>query len=267
MAKLEAEKISMVFHSRGRDVEALRQISVTVESGEFVSIVGPSGCGKTTLLRIVAGVVQPESGRVLLDGHPVTKPGRERAMVFQQDSLLPWRTVMDNVTLGLQIAGRSKEERIEIGQSFIDLVGLTGFENSFPHELSGGMRQRANLSRALAVDPDILLMDEPFASLDAQTRELMQSELLKIWERSNKTVLFITHQIDEAIYLSDRVVVMSGRPGTVREVVNIDIPRPRALDVKRSTGFVGYVDRIWKLLEDDIRRGLIQSLDTVDADR
>ena len=265
MAKLEAEKISMVFRSRGREVEALRQVSITVNSGEFVSIVGPSGCGKTTLLRIVAGVVQPESGRVLLDGDPVTKPGRERAMVFQQDSLLPWRTVMDNVTLGLQIAGLSKEERLEIGQRFIDLVGLTGFENSFPHELSGGMRQRANLSRALAVDPDILLMDEPFASLDAQTRELMQAELLKIWERSHKTVLFITHQIDEAIYLSDRVVVLSGRPGTVREVVNIDIPRPRALDVKRSNDFVGYVDRIWKLLEDDIRRGLIQSLDTVGA--
>ena len=265
MAKLEAEKISMVFRSRSREVEALRQVSITVNSGEFVSIVGPSGCGKTTLLRIVAGVVQPESGRVLLDGDPVTKPGRERAMVFQQDSLLPWRTVMDNVTLGLQIAGLSKEERLEIGQRFIDLVGLTGFENSFPHELSGGMRQRANLSRALAVDPDILLMDEPFASLDAQTRELMQAELLKIWERSHKTVLFITHQIDEAIYLSDRVVVLSGRPGTVREVVNIDIPRPRALDVKRSNDFVGYVDRIWKLLEDDIRRGLIQSLDTVGA--
>jgi len=194
---------------------------------------------------------------VLVNGSEETGPGRDRGMVFQEDSLLPWRTVIDNVAFGLQIAGYPRAERNAIAQRFIDLVGLGGFENVFPYELSGGMRQRANLARALAIDPEVLLMDEPFASLDAQTREIMQGELLNIWQKSGKTALFVTHQIDEAVFLSDEVVVLGARPGTVREVIPVKLARPRSLKVKRSSQFMEYVDRIWELLEADVRREMV----------
>lgn len=252
MEKLRAENVSHVFRSSRRDVEALRGISLTVNQGEFVGIVGPSGCGKSTFLRIVAGLVQSTEGCVLLDGREITGPGQDRGMVFQSDGLLPWRTVLDNVALGLQIAGRSQNERQDLSQHFIDLVGLTGFENHYPHELSGGMRQRVNLCRAWAIDPQILLMDEPFASLDAQTREAMQVELLRIWERSKKTVLFITHQIEEAAFLADRVIVFSGRPGVVKTELKIDFRRPRELGMKRTGQFGEIVDTVWQFLEKDI---------------
>jgi ABC-type nitrate/sulfonate/bicarbonate transport system ATPase subunit len=219
MVKLRAEHISIVFHGRDRDVEALRELSLEVPDGGFISMVGPSGCGKSTFLRIVAGLIRPNAGRVIIDGKEVIDPRSGCGLVFQQDCLLPWRTVMDNVAFGLQIRGVTTAQRNAIAQDYIELVGLSGFENNYPHELSGGMRQRVNLARAFAIDPAILLMDEPFASLDAQTREIMQFELFRIWEKSRKTVLFITHQIDEAIFLSDQVLVLGARPGTLREVV------------------------------------------------
>lgn len=243
----------MVFHGRERDVEALREVGLEVPEGGFFSLVGPSGCGKSTFLRIVAGLIRPNAGRVLIDDREITGPGSGCGVVFQQDSLLPWRTVLENVGFGLQIRGVTTGERNRIAQRYIELVGLTGFESNYPHELSGGMRQRVNLARALSIDPDVLLMDEPFAALDAQTRELMQFELLRIWEKSQTTVLFVTHQIDEAIFLSDRVIVLGARPGRVKEVVDISIPRPRPLEIKRTVDFLGYMDRIWKQLEADIR--------------
>ena len=204
--KLELKDISMLFSRRGRRFEALRDVSLQVAPGQFISIVGASGCGKTTLLRIVDGLSKPTRGEVWVDGRAVDRPGPDRGFVFQHDALFPWRTVLDNVIFGLEVQGRPKREARERADVLVRLVGLTGFEQHFPHELSGGMRQRANLARALTIDPDVLLMDEPFASLDAQTREIMQSELLRIWRSNRKTVLFVTHQIDEALYLADRVV-------------------------------------------------------------
>jgi NitT/TauT family transport system ATP-binding protein len=223
--------------------------------GEFVSVVGPSGCGKTTFLSVVDGLVAASAGRILVDGQAVTRPGPDRAMVFQEASLLPWRTVLGNVCYGLECLGTPRREREERAAHLIDLVGLSGFEHHYPYELSGGMQQRVNLARALLVDPKILLMDEPFASLDAQTRELMQEELLRIWLQAKKTVLFVTHQIDEAIYLSDRVLVFTGRPGRVKETIRVEIERPRPLGVKREPHFHAIEDRIWSLIEDDVRTG------------
>jgi NitT/TauT family transport system ATP-binding protein len=237
-------------------VEALRDINLTIAEGEFVSIVGASGSGKSTLLRIIDGLETATSGTVLVDGNPVTTPGRDRAMVFQQDSLLPWRTVLDNVAYGLLLAGTPRADAEATAKRFVDLTGLGGFERHYPHQLSGGMRQRVNVARALAMNPEILLLDEPFAALDAQTREIMQSELLKIWQAQQKTVLFITHQIDEAVYLSDRVVVFSARPGTVRDDIAIPFPRPRDLSLKRTEQFGRIVDRIWGHIEGEVRRSM-----------
>jgi NitT/TauT family transport system ATP-binding protein len=254
--KLELRGISMVFTQRGRQFEALRDVSLQVDAGEFISIVGASGCGKTTLLRIVDGLKTPTRGQVSVDGQPVVKPGPDRGFVFQQDALFPWRTVLDNVVFGLEVQGRGKQESRARADVLLRLVGLAGFESHFPHELSGGMRQRANLARALTIDPDVLLMDEPFASLDAQTREIMQSELLRIWRSNRKTVLFVTHQIDEAVYLADRVVVMTSRPGQVKAVLEVDIPRPRDLSVKRTPRFLELVDEIWKMIDEEVKAAL-----------
>ncbi len=254
--ELEARDISMVFSRRGKPVQALHNVSIRVEAGQFVSIVGASGCGKTTLLRIVDGLIAPTRGEILVGGKLVTGPGPDRGFVFQQDALFPWRTVLDNVIFGLEVQGRRKGEARERADRLLRLVGLLGFEHHFPHELSGGMRQRANLARALTIDPDVLLMDEPFAALDAQTREIMQAELLRIWRQNRKTVLFITHQIDEAVYLADRVVVMTSRPGRVKAVLDVDIPRPRELSVKRTPRFLKLVDEIWKMLEEEVKAAL-----------
>ena len=239
-------------------LEALRAIDLAVAPGELVSLVGPSGCGKTTFLRIVAGLEPATSGRVLIDGKPVTKPGRDRGFVFQSDNLLPWRTVLANAMIGPEIAGRAGPAERRRTLDLLKLVGLEGFESYHPRQLSGGMRQRVNLARALAIDPDILLMDEPFSALDAQTREIMQTELMRIWEQGRKTVLFVTHQIDEAVFLSDRVVVLARRPGRIQEIVDIDLPRPRALSIKRTPDFVAYVDHIWRLIEDEVRASVIE---------
>jgi len=234
------------------ELEALRNIDVAVEQGEFISVVGPSGCGKTTFLRIVAGLEPATSGTILLDGAPLAGPGSNRGFVFQNDSLLPWRTVLANALIGPEVAGRVGEKERKRTLDLLKLVGLGGFENYYPRQLSGGMRQRVNLARALAIDPDVLLMDEPFASLDAQTREIMQTELLRIWEQGRKTVLFVTHQIDEAIYLSDRVMVMTKRPGRAKKIFKIDLPRPRDYEMRVTPEFNELKLEIWNELKDEI---------------
>jgi NitT/TauT family transport system ATP-binding protein len=239
------------------ELEALRSINVAVEQGEFIAVVGPSGCGKTTFLRIVAGLEPATAGTILLDGAPLAGPGSDRGFVFQNDSLLPWRTVLANALIGPEVAGRVGETERKRTLGLLQLVGLGGFEQYYPRQLSGGMRQRVNLARALAIDPDVLLMDEPFASLDAQTREIMQTELLRIWEQGRKTVLFVTHQIDEAVFLSDRVLVFARRPGRLQESIEIKLPRPRALALKRTPEFIAYVDRIWTMIEHDVRAAVI----------
>ena len=239
------------------ELEALRQIDVAVEQGEFISVVGPSGCGKTTFLRMVAGLEPATSGTILIDGQPLRGPGNNRGFVFQNDSLLPWRTVLANALIGPEVAGKVGERERQRTLDLLKLVGLGGFENYYPRQLSGGMRQRVNLARALAIDPDVLLMDEPFASLDAQTREIMQTELLRIWEQGRKTVLFVTHQIDEAVFLSDRVLVFARRPGRLQESIEIKLPRPRSLALKRTPEFIAYVDRIWTMIEHDVRTAVL----------
>jgi NitT/TauT family transport system ATP-binding protein len=251
--KLQAKALSKRFTKRGETLEVLRDINFSVREGEFVAILGASGCGKTTLLRIVDGLTSTSAGEILVDGQPRVKPGPDRGFVFQQDTLLPWRTVLNNVSFGLEVQGTRKKQRHSRAREYIRLVGLEGFDNHYPHELSGGMRQRANLARAFAINPEILLMDEPFAALDAQTREIMQIELLRIWEEARRTVLFITHQIDEAILLADRVIVLTARPGTIKEVIDIDFPRPRPLNLKRKPEFVDLVDHIWQLIEVEVQ--------------
>jgi NitT/TauT family transport system ATP-binding protein len=238
-------------------LEVLSNIGLTIADGEFISIVGPSGCGKTTFLRIVAGLESASAGEVRIDGNLMRAPGIDRGFVFQSDCLLPWRTVLANAMIGPEVAGNAGQVARSRTLDLLKLVGLAGFEHYFPRQLSGGMRQRVNLARALAVDPKILLMDEPFASLDAQTREIMQTELTRIWEQGRKTVLFVTHQIDEAVFLSDRVLVFARRPGRIRETVTIDLPRPRALGLKRTPEFVRYVDHIWGLIEEDVRQSVL----------
>ena len=240
------------------ELQALHDINLVVERGEFIAVVGPSGCGKTTFLRIVAGLEPTSSGEVELDGRAVTGPGGDRGFVFQSDNLLPWRTVFANAIIGREVAGRIGPVERQRTLELLKLVGLEGFENYHPRQLSGGMRQRVNLARALAIDPQVLLMDEPFSSLDAQTREIMQTELMRIWEAGRKTVLFVTHQIDEAVFLADRVLVFARRPGRLRESVAIELPRPRPLAIKRTAEFVRYVDHIWRLIEDDVRASVIE---------
>ena len=238
-------------------LQVLTDIGIDIADGEFISIVGPSGCGKTTFLRIVAGLEEATSGEVRIDDVPVHGPGIDRGFVFQTDNLLPWRTVLANAMIGPEVAGKATPQVKRHALELLKLVGLGGFENYFPRQLSGGMRQRVNLARALAVDPKVLLMDEPFSALDAQTREIMQTELIRIWEQGRKTVLFVTHQIDEAVFLSDRVLVFARRPGRLREVVTIDLPRPRALALKRTPEFVAHVDHIWRLIEEDVRESVL----------
>lgn len=245
--KLEAKGICLQYLRPRTNIyqTVLEDVNLKVMDGEFLSVVGPSGCGKTTFVSLVDGLIPGNAGQILVDGKVVTKPGPDRAMVFQDASLLPWRSVIRNVAYGLECHKVNPKEARERAMHFIDMVGLTGYENHYPHELSGGMQQRVNLARALVMDPKILLMDEPFAALDAQTREAMQEELLRIWAKSKKTVLFITHQIDEAIFLSDRVAVFRAKPGRVKEIVKIDIERPRTLSLKRDPRFHQYEDYIW----------------------
>jgi len=253
MHKLEIRGLTKRYdvERQRRQVVALSDVSLSVADGEFMAIVGPSGCGKTSLLNIVAGLMRHDTGDVIIDGRKVTEPGVDRAVVFQQASLLPWRTVAGNVRYGMEMHKRVDADVMRSRTDhFIKLVGLSGFERHYPSELSGGMQQRVNLARALAADPAVLLMDEPFAALDAQTREYMQAELLKIWSEARKTVLFITHQINEAVYLADRVAVMSARPGRVKGIVQIPFERPRALAVKRDPKFLEIEETIWQMVEE-----------------
>ena len=257
MIKLQIDHLTKHYwvEREDRSVLALSDVSFSVDDGEFMAIVGPSGCGKTSMLNIMAGLLPYEEGDVLIDGKKVFGPGIDRAVVFQHASLLPWRTIAGNVRYGMELQKRFDEAKMkERTDYFIKLVGLSGFERHYPSELSGGMQQRVNLARALAADPVVLLMDEPFAALDAQTREFMQAELLKIWSKAKKTVVFITHQINEAIYLADRVVVMSARPGRVKDVFDVPFSRPRNLSLKRDPQFLALEDSVWKLIEEESER-------------
>lgn len=249
--------------SAATTLRALDGVSLDVQTGEFVSLVGPSGSGKSTLLDLLGGLISPTSGEVLVNGNAVTGAGLDRAIVFQQYALFPWRTARANVEFGLEAQGLRRRQRAAKAREFLDLVGLTGFENRYPHELSGGMKQRVAIARSLAYDPDILLMDEPFAALDAQTRELMQDELLRIWQATQKTVVFITHGIDEAIYLGQRVAVLSARPGRIKQVVDVDLgKRAAGEDLRSATAFVEYRHQLWSLLHDEVQRAQLGSSPT-----
>jgi NitT/TauT family transport system ATP-binding protein len=265
MARLDVKDVSKVYRlSRdGSTQPALGRVNLSVEDGEFASLVGPSGCGKSTLLRIVAGLESASEGTAYFDDEPISGPSSRRGMVFQEYALPPWKTVRANVELGLKFRGVPSAERRAIAARYIALVGLQGFEDSYPQELSGGMRQRCALARTLANDAELLLMDEPFAALDAQTREIMQDELLKIWGEQagalrRKTVLFVTHSIDEALFLSDRVVVMSVRPGVIKEVYVNTLPRPRTEEVRASPEFLKARHHLWGLVKEEAVKAMAQ---------
>jgi NitT/TauT family transport system ATP-binding protein len=254
MAKLEVRGVSKAFR-QGRDtrVPVLKDLSLEVGELEFVAVIGPSGCGKSTFLRILDGLIEADSGAILLDGRPVTGTGHGRGMVFQSFDLFPWRTALGNVEFGLEIQGVPRAERRARARHYLELVGLTGFEQAYPYQLSGGMQQRVGIARALAIRPEILLMDEPFGSLDVQTRDLLQDELLRIWESEQKTVVFVTHSIEEAIYLADRVVVFTARPAQVDRSVAVPFGRPRREDVKTHPAFLELRRQIWDVLKKGAR--------------
>ncbi|MEU1747395.1 ABC transporter ATP-binding protein [Micromonospora arida] len=244
--KISFRSTSRTFEVGGRPFHALQNVDLDIADCEFVTVVGPSGCGKSTLLNIAAGLVEPTGGEVLVDSRPVRGPGPERGVIFQQYALFPWLTVRQNVEFGLQIAKVGRAERRRRAQHFIDLVGLTDFADALPRMLSGGMRQRCAIARAYAVDPGVLLMDEPFGALDALTRVQMQDQLLATWGSERRTVMFITHDVDEAVYLANRVVVMAARPGRVHEVIDVDLPYPRTEAVRLSPEFSRIRNRVWR---------------------
>ena len=246
--RLQVRDASISFGSRQNPFLAVDGINLDVADREFVAIVGPSGSGKSTFLMALDGLIPLSRGSIAVNGQTINGPGRDRAVVFQDSSLLPWRSVLDNVSYGLELAGKSKSERYAIAMDLIALAGLRGFENFFLSQLSGGMRQRVNIARALAADPAVLLLDEPFSGLDAQTREIMQSELLKIWDERKKTAIFVTHQIDEAVYLADRVIAFSARPARIVQEWRIPFARPRQLEIKHSPEHRKIEDDIWKVL-------------------
>ena len=247
MGRLVLKGVSRKFN----DSFAVNAVNLEVNEGEFVCLLGPSGCGKTTVLRLAAGLDAPSMGEIFLDDNKITGPNRECGFVFQEYALFPWRTVRGNIEFGPEVKGLEKEEVKRLSKQYIDLVGLTGFENHFPNELSGGMKQRVGIARAYANNPKLLLMDEPFGALDAQTRNIMQAELLRIWEQEHISALFVTHSVDEAVYLADRVVVMSAHPGTVKETFEIDLPRPR---VRTSPEANALRNSILKSLGAEIKR-------------
>ena len=248
---LVASHVGKIFadSDSGDEIEAFRDISLTVKRREFVCLVGPSGCGKSTFLRTIAGLERPTSGEILIAGRKVSGPGADRGMVFQEYALFPWKTTQANIEFGLRLKGIAKVERAQTAQRFVDLVGLKGFENKYPHQLSGGMRQRAAVARALANEPAVLLMDEPFAAVDAMTRQRLQEELTAIIQAAHMTVIFVTHSIEEAAFLGDRVVVLSGRPGRIISDLRIDLDRPRKWSaVANDAKFTGYRDELTRLI-------------------
>jgi NitT/TauT family transport system ATP-binding protein len=251
MAQIVVERVKHTYRPpRGRPVPALEEVSLEVREREFLALLGPSGCGKSTLLYLIGGFLPVEGGRIAIDGRAVAGPGPDRGIVFQHFALFPWKTVRGNILYGLERQGMPRAEREKRAQDFIDLVGLTGFEDSFPSHLSGGMKQRTAIARTLAFDPKILLMDEPFGALDAQTRHLMQSELLGIWQRTPKTVIFVTHDVQEAVYLADRVAVMSARPGRIKAMVDTRLDK-NDKNIFRAKHFVDKVDELWTLVRDE----------------
>ena len=230
------------------EVEALRDLSLEFPRGQLTSLLGPSGCGKTTLLKIIAGLLEPTSGVVEVNGQTVTGPGPDRAFVFQDFALLPWASVIRNVAFGLEMRGVAKSEREDIAKSYVDQVGLSGFENAYPHELSGGMRQRVGLARALSVDSQVLLMDEPFSAVDEQTRRKFQEDLLALVQNENKTFIFVTHSIEEAVYVSDQIAILLPRPSRVHEIIRPSINRDSASNIRRDPEYLDIVDEIWASL-------------------
>ncbi|MCM3712533.1 ABC transporter ATP-binding protein [Halalkalibacter oceani] len=249
--KLEIQNLSVRYHSKERSTLALTEVDLTIEDGQFVAVVGPSGCGKSTLLKVVSGLIKPAEGRALLDGEVIEGIPNEVGMVFQNDALLPWKSVLDNVRLPSVVKNKSREEQEEIARKYINMVGLTGFEEFYPKQLSGGMKKRVALARAFAYDPSLYLMDEPFGPLDAQTRVIIGEEFLRMWEQVGKSVLFITHDIEEAIALSDKVVVMSNRPGRISAEFEVDIERPRPFyETRFDPRFQRLQKEIWEALAD-----------------
>jgi NitT/TauT family transport system ATP-binding protein len=259
LPKIRLERVSKSFsdpssRSGAISVTALAHIDLDVQPGEFMALVGPSGCGKSTLLELLSGLMEPSSGAILVDGKPIAGPGPDRGIVFQQYALFPWRTAQGNVEFALEVIGVSRAERAERARHLLALVALSGVEHHYPHQLSGGMKQRVAIARSLSYDPDILLMDEPFAALDAQTRETLQDELLRIWQETGKTILFITHGIDEAVYLGQRVAVMSARPGRILDIVDIPLgPRRRDDDLRSSPQFAELRHQVWNLLRSQVQ--------------
>ena len=243
--KVQIDKVEKIFNGRSGEMIALNGVSLDIMDNEFVCVVGPSGCGKSTLLNIIAGLMEPTSGAVYVDGKKVEGTGVERGVVFQQYALFPWLTVKKNVEFGLKLKNLPKDQIEEIAMKYIRMVDLEKFANAYPKELSGGMKQRVAIARAYAVNPEVLLMDEPFGALDAQTRTQLQTELLKTWEEERKTCFFITHDVEEAIILAQRVVIMSARPGRIKEIVNIDIPHPRTQETRMSPRFMELKNHIW----------------------
>ena len=257
--RVVVERVAKTFHDRrGRDVVALHQVDFAVESREFVALLGPSGCGKSTLLSIIAGLLPASAGRVYFEGEPPAGRAPVTATVFQEFALFPWRTVRANVEFGLEELGVSGIDRIERTRRYLDMTGLAGFEGKYPHQLSGGKRQRVGIARALAVEPAVLLMDEPFSALDAQTRTLMMDELLGIWERTRQSILYVTHNIQEAVFMADRVIVLSRRPGEVLDVVPIKLGRPRRESQQTEAVFVQAADRIWRMIKSQAQAALLE---------
>jgi len=250
---IQVRNLTKVFEKDEARVEALIDLNLDVYQGEFFCVIGPTGCGKTTMLRIIAGLESPTEGEVLLNNRRVTKPGADRGLVFQEFALFPWRTTWKNIEFGLEIKGLPPERRREIVERYVKLVGLKGFENVLPRQLSSGMKQRVAIARALANDPEVLLMDEPFGSLDAQTRNIMQRELLTIWEQTKKTVVFVTHSVDEAVYLADRIVVLTARPGMVKKIVEVELPRIRD---RTGEGFYAVRRSILQELEIEVEKAM-----------
>ena len=257
---LRISGVSKVYDADGENpVHALDGVSLEVEEGEFVAVIGPSGCGKSTLFNIIGGLDKQYEGRVLIDGHPVDGAHHDVGVVFQEESTFPWRTTLDNVAFPLEVQGIAKKERDERARHFVRLVGLDGFENHFPAQLSGGMKQRTAVARTLAYEPRIMLLDEPFGALDEQTRLLLGDKMLEIWATLKQTMLLITHNITEAVQLSDRVVVMSYRPGRIKRIVDIDLPRPRSSEVISTAAFGQYVGDIWNELREEATRGMVDT--------
>ncbi|WP_437898979.1 ABC transporter ATP-binding protein [Sorangium sp. So ce124] len=246
---IELAEISVQFGKAGREVTALQRVSLTIEPGQFVAVLGPSGCGKSTLLNVIAGFERPRAGSVRVDGELVTEPSPRRPVVFQQHSLFPWMTALDNVAFGLKMAGDAAAR--ERARHYLALVGLSDFAEHYPEQLSGGMQQRVGIARALAVEPAVLLMDEPFGALDAQTRALMQEQLLGLWERWRHTVVFVTHDIDEAIFLADRVVVLGVKPNGLRRIVDVDVPRPRSPRARLDPTYQALYQDLFGLIRDE----------------